>query len=61
MGVVIKKEDATKWEVLCDKKPANLTVWWDLVEKYESEFNTDVEPEESQKKTKRVKKQKKSK
>ena len=59
MGVVIKKEEASKWDVLCDKKPSNLIVWWDLVEKYESEFKANDEPEETQKKTKKVKKSKK--
>lgn len=58
MSVVIKKEEPSKWEVLCDKKPGNLVVWWDLVEKYEEELGTNQEPQQETKKTKKVKKPK---
>ncbi len=58
MSVVIKKEEPGKWEVLSDKKPGNLIVWWDLVEKYEEELGTSQEPLQETKKTKKVKKPK---
>lgn len=43
MGVTLqKREQQTKWHSLVadgSKKPANMGVWWDQLEKYESELD----------------------